>query len=72
MPTARINDETSTLPVRRLPGGPVLVVLIRGDTIIPLAGNAFYDGEVWKEVQTVNGVIGWVQNRFLDYGDSEE
>ena len=67
VPTARINDETSTLPVRRLPGGPVLVVLTRGDTVIPLTGNAFRSGEVWKEIQTVNGVIGWVPDRFLEY-----
>lgn len=72
VPTARINDETSTLPVRRLPGGAVLLVLIRGDTVIPLSGNAFYDGEVWQEIQTVTGVIGWVQDRFLDYGESDE
>ncbi len=67
VPTARINDETSTLPVRRLPNGPVLVVLTRGDTVIPRTGNAFHRGEVWKEVQTVDGVIGWVPERFLDY-----
>lgn len=70
VPTARINDETSTLPVRRLPGGPVLVVLVRGDTVIPLVGNAFHSGDVWQEIQTVDGVIGWVPDRFLDYGDS--
>lgn len=69
VPTARINDETSTLPVRRLPGGPVLVVLVRGDTVIPLTGNAFHSGQVWQEIQTVDGVIGWVQDRFLDYGE---
>lgn len=72
MPTARINDETSTLPMRRLPGGPVLVVLVRGDTVIPLTGNAFYDGELWQEIQTVSGLVGWVQERFLDYGASGE
>ncbi len=69
VPTARINDETSTLPMRRLPGGPVLVVLVRGDTVIPLSGNAFYDGELWQEIQSVSGLVGWVQERFLDYGD---
>jgi len=67
VPTAHINNDTSTLPVRRLPGGPVLVVLTRGDTVIPLTGNAFRSGEVWQEIQTVDGVIGWVQERFLTY-----
>lgn len=72
LPTARINDQTSTLPVRRLPGGPVLVVLVRGDTVIPLTGNAFHSGEVWQEIQTVDGVIGWVPDRFLEYESSGE
>ncbi|MCL4805106.1 MAG: hypothetical protein KJ046_12470 [Anaerolineae bacterium] len=71
-PTARIGENTSTLPVRRLPGGPVLVVLMRGDTVIPQAGHSFYGGEVWREIQTVSGVIGWVQEQFLDYGESGE
>ncbi len=70
VPTAIINNETSTLPVRRLPGGPVLVVLVRGDTVIPLTGNAFYGGQVWQEIQTVDGTIGWVPDRFLDYAEA--
>lgn len=72
VPTARIGDETSTLPVRRLPGGAVLVVLVRGDTVIPLPGRSYRSGEVWREVMTVNGVTGWIQDRFLDYGEEVE
>lgn len=68
VPTARIGDGTSTLPLRRLPGGVVLVVLVRGDTVIPLSGRAFHTGDVWREIQTVDGVIGWVPEQFLDYG----
>lgn len=71
VPTAIINNETSTLPVRRLPGGPVLVVLVRGDTVIPLTGNAFYGGQVWQEIQTVDGLIGWVPDRFLSYVEQQ-
>lgn len=70
VPTAKINDQTSTLPIRRLPGGTPLVILVRGDVVIPLTGNAFYKGELWQEVKTVAGIVGWVQDRFLDYGDS--
>lgn len=72
VPTARIGDETSTLPLRRLPGGAVLVVLVRGDTVIPLSGRSYRSGEVWREVQSVTGVTGWIQDRFLDYGESLE
>ena len=53
--------------MRRLPGGPVLVVLVRGDTVIPLAGHAFFDGDLWREIQTVDGIVGWVPDEFLDY-----
>jgi len=66
-PTARVGDNTSTLPVRQLPGGAVLVVLVRGDTLLPLSGHAFHTGEVWREISTVSGVIGWVPERFLEY-----
>jgi hypothetical protein len=66
-PTARIGDETSTLPVRRLPGldEPVLAVLVRGEIVLPLSGHAFHTGEVWREISTVAGIIGWVPERFL-------
>jgi hypothetical protein len=72
VPTARIGNDTSNLPVRRSPAGPVLVVLTRGDTVIPLTGRAFHSGEVWREVSTVEGIIGWVQDRFLEYPVSVE
>lgn len=71
-PTALVGDETSNLPVRQLPGGAVLVVLVRGDVVLPLSGHAFHTGEVWREISTVNGVIGWVPERFLVYPAPEE
>jgi len=48
----------------------VLVVLVRGDTLLPLSGHAFHTGEVWREISTVNGVIGWVPERFLEYPEN--
>ncbi|MFO7661943.1 MAG: SH3 domain-containing protein [Chloroflexota bacterium] len=68
-PTARVNDNTSTLPLRQLPGGQVLVVLVRGDTVILHNGRAFHTGQTWQEISTVDGVMGWVPDRFLDYSD---
>lgn len=70
VPTAIIGEGTSTLPVRQLPGGEVLVIVIRGDTVIPLPGHAYHSGDLWREIQTLDGVIGWVQDEFLDYGES--
>jgi hypothetical protein len=73
-PTVRIGDETSTLPVRRLPGldEPVLAVLVRGDIVLPLSSHAFHTGEVWREISTVAGIIGWVPERFLVFEDQGE
>jgi len=65
-PIARVA-ETSNLPVRAQPDGAVLVVLVRGDVVIPLSGHAFHGGEVWREISTVAGVIGWVQEQYLAY-----
>lgn len=65
-PTARVA-ETSNLPVRAQPDGAVLVVLVRGDIVIPLAGHAFHGGQVWREISTVAGVVGWVQEQYLQY-----
>lgn len=72
VPTATVGENTSTLPVRQLPGGPVLVVLTRGDIVLPRPGHAFQNGDVWREISTVNGVIGWVPDEFLDYGEAVE
>ena len=69
VPTAVVGENTSTLPVRRLPGGPVLVVLMRGDIVLPRPSHAFQAGKVWREISTVDGIIGWVQDEFLDYPD---
>ena len=73
-PTARIGDETSTLPVRRLPGidEPVLAVLVRGEIVLPMSGHAFHTGEVWREISTVAGIIGWVPERFLSFEELEQ
>lgn len=70
-PTARVGDNTSTLVVRRTPGGDQLWLLYRGDIVIPLAGRAFHSGGLWREISTVDGVVGWVQDVFLDYGEEE-
>ena len=74
VPTARIGDDTSTLPVRRQPGldEPVLAVLVRGEIVLPLSGHAFHTGEVWREISTVTGIIGWVPERFLSFEEVEQ
>jgi hypothetical protein len=73
-PTARVGDETSTLPMRRQPGldEPVLAVLVRGEVILTLSGHAFHTGDVWREISTVTGIIGWVPERFLVFEEQGE
>jgi hypothetical protein len=68
-PTARVGDSTSTLPVRKTPNGESVALVYRGETVLLLSGRAFHSGGLWREVSTVNGVVGWVQDVFLDYGD---
>lgn len=65
-PTAVIGVGTSTLWVRRTPGGQNLSLLRSGDTVILLGGHANYGGLRWQQVSTLDGVVGWVQEGYLD------
>ena len=72
--TAVVNTGTSTLWLKRTPGGRDLTVVRGGDVVILLGGHANASGALWREVSTVNGVIGWVQEAFLgleEEGESE-
>ncbi|MFQ5400843.1 MAG: hypothetical protein ACE5E7_14755 [Anaerolineae bacterium] len=66
--TALISTQGSTLWVRRSPGGQTLALVHDGDTVILLPGHANRAGLLWREVSTVDGVVGWVQEQYLDYG----
>jgi hypothetical protein len=69
-PTAVIGAGTSTLWIRRTPGGQNLALLNRGDRVILLGGHANYGGRLWREVRTLDGVIGWVQEEYLEFSVS--
>jgi hypothetical protein len=69
-PTAVIGAGTSTLWIRRTPGGQNLALLSRGDRVILLAGHANYGGRLWQEVRTLDGVLGWVQEEYLEFSAS--
>lgn len=64
--TAIINTNGSTLWVRRSPGGQQLVIVQDNDTVILENGRANQGGILWREVRTVNGILGWVQTEFLE------
>lgn len=69
-----INTGSSTLYVKRTPGGQDLALLIGGDVVVLMPGHANVGGVMWQEVSTVDGTIGWVMEDYLDVepdGDSE-
>lgn len=63
--TAVIQTGGSTLWVRRSPGGQQLTLVRNGDVVILTSGHANRGGILWQEVRTVDGVLGWVQEEFL-------
>ncbi len=66
--TAEVNTGTSTLWIRRTPGGRDLVLVRGGDQVILLPGHANQGGELWREVSTVDGIVGWIAEAYLNLG----
>jgi hypothetical protein len=71
-PTAVIGTGTSTLWVRRTPGGQNLALLQTGDLVILRGGHANYSGILWQEVSTLAGVTGWVQEAYLEMSGTDQ
>lgn len=67
--TARVNTSGSTLWVKRSPGGQNVVIVQDMELLILLPGNANQSGVGWKQIQTVNGIAGWVERVYLAFGD---
>ncbi|GAB4279973.1 MAG: hypothetical protein Kow0080_32540 [Candidatus Promineifilaceae bacterium] len=65
--TAVISTQGSTLWVRRSPGGQQLALVRDGDVVILQDGRANRSGIVWREIRTVDGTLGWVQEEFLTF-----
>ena len=70
--TAVINALSSTIWIRRSPGGQQFVLLENGDIVIPTDGRANQNGTLWREVRTVQGDTGWLQAEFLLFETPEE
>jgi len=49
------------------PGGQQAEQVFDGDVIILRGGHANRDGNLWQEVMTVNGRLGWIPEEFLVY-----
>jgi hypothetical protein len=65
--TAIISSGGSTVWITRSPGGQNLTLVRDGDTVLILSGHANQAGLLWREVRTVNGILGWVQETYLEY-----
>lgn len=66
--TATIDTNGSTLWVRRSPGGQQLVLVQDKELVILENGRANQGGILWRKIRTVTGILGWVQEDFLDDG----
>ncbi len=57
-----INTGSSTVWIKRTPGGQDHVLVRGGDTVILFPGHANIGGSMWREVSTVEG------SRRVDFG----
>jgi hypothetical protein len=69
--TATVSTSGSTLWLKRSPGGQNLVLVRDGDIVLLRSGRANQAGVLWREVATVTGVEGWLQDQFLVLADQE-
>lgn len=67
--TIQVETSGSTVWLRRSPGGQNLVLVQDGDFVIILSGHANQGGILWRELLTLNGETGWLQQEFLLLGD---
>jgi hypothetical protein len=68
-PTAIVNSTGSNVWVYRSPGGQQLVLVPGGTPVILLSRRSSQGGFLWREVMTVQGQAGWIDERYLDYGE---
>lgn len=66
-PTATVNTGGSTLWVRQTPGARNVALLQDRTVVILRSGIANRDGVLWQEIETVEGVLGWVPQTLLEF-----
>ena len=66
-PTATVDSNGSSIWVLRSPGGQQLTIVEDGATLILLSRHANQGGVLWREIMTVEGLAGWIQERYLSY-----
>lgn len=63
--TAVVSVPGGNLWARRVPGGQNIFLLADRETVILLAGRASQGGFLWREISSLNGLVGWVQVDYL-------
>ncbi|MFW5943562.1 MAG: hypothetical protein ACOC9V_04860 [Chloroflexota bacterium] len=70
--TAVVDSDGANIWLHRSPGGQELELVGDGQTLLVLPRRANQGGTLWREVQTLEGQVGWIEERFLDYGEGSE
>ena len=65
--TAVVELNGGVIWLQRAPGGQNLIVLEDQAIVIVRNGRANRDGILWREVTSVDGVTGWLQETYLNY-----
>lgn len=65
--TAVVELNGGVIWLQRSPGGQNLIVLEDQAVVILRNGRANRDGSLWREVTSVDGVTGWLQETYLNY-----
>jgi hypothetical protein len=68
-PTAVIDPSRSNVWIYRSPGGQELVLTPGGTTVILLPRRASQGGVLWREIMTVQGLTGWIDDTYLVYSE---
>lgn len=63
--TAVLDTDGANVWLLRSPGGQQLQLVSHGDTVILGNRHANQAGVLWREVQTLEGVVGWLQAAYL-------
>ncbi len=63
--TTLVETQGSTVWIRRSPGGQNLLLVHDGDSVFILSGHANQGGILWREIRTLGGLVGWLQEELL-------
>ncbi|MCA9932941.1 MAG: hypothetical protein H6662_06460 [Ardenticatenaceae bacterium] len=70
--TAKAVTNGGNLVVQRVPGGEIVGLVPNGGLVILQPGHANYAGDLWREVRTVDGILGWVPETSLAFNQNQE